>query len=915
MLLAAGNLRENVELRVLGPIELIGDAGPIALPASKPRTLLAALAVHRGSPRDADFLVDALWGEAPPGSAAKLIQVYVSQLRRILPAGITIATQPGGYVLHLAPEQLDAARFETAVSEGRAALRAGNPLLASAVLGRGLALWRGPAYSDVRFRPFAGQAIEELETLRDLALEERLEADLRLGRAPDVLGELRALLAADPTRERIATMAMLAAYRAGAAKDALELFDSHSAALRDELDEEPGPAAVALRERIVQRDPTLDLDRIEATSPPLPRPPSDLVGRERELAELRALLGRPGVRLVSLTGAGGSGKSRLALELALLLRAEHANGAGYVELASLTDEDLVLPTLARAVEVDPGSDAFGALVEWLAPRDLLLIVDNLEHLRGAAPELVRLLAAAPRLVIVVTTRVVLHVSGEHVYPVAPLTELDAAALFTERARAQDPSFALDPGSAPVVAEICRGLDGLPLPIELAAARVRSLGLNAIRDRLTSRLTLLTGGPRDLPARQQTLRETLAWSVNLLDPPAGEVFARLAVFPAGCGMSAARAVAGADDESIGVLVDHNLVQALDVDGGRGYRLLETVREFAYERLGAEREATEARLVDWFASLIEALDLNAAGAQPVALGELDREVDVLRDALRHAGRDADPAKELFIASGVWRFWWIRGYLAEGRAVLDSILARRGLVATPEGARTVRACASITWSMGEPERAEQLATDALALATQAASTTEQIAAHNLLGVVKTARGELAAAEPHHLESIRLADAAGLSGLVQTAKLNRGVALLDGGRLDEARALFQEVLAYREVEGSTEGIGFARLNLGDTEFDAGNLAIAEAHFRAAAEAFRSVGFHTRHGNSLQGLAAVEAATGRHAEAARHLGAAASLLAAAGWSADGTALAPIAEAEARQALGDAAFAQLYMAGMLSAAK
>jgi DNA-binding SARP family transcriptional activator len=519
-----------VLLRVLGPIEVSGPHGPLALGGATLRTLLAVLAAHRGQSVAADVLVDALWGETPPPSASKLLQVYVSQLRKVLPRDVVIATTAAGYRLDVDPEETDAVRFERLLADGRAALASGNPTLASSALGRALALWRGPAFMDVRYEEFARDEVERLEGLRALALDKRIEADLQLGRHGQMVGELRGLLVADPTNERLAGQTMLAAYRAAGAADALAIFATVQASLAADLGEEPGTVIRELRERIARGDVGLQVSSTPDHRSTLPNAPNPLIGRERELAELRTLLARPDVRFVSMSGAGGSGKSRLALELAQDLEPEFANGAVLVELASLSDPELVLPTIAQALELEPGRDAMSALADALAAKELLLVVDNLEHLREAAPSLVRLLATAPRLVIVVTTRAVLHVSGEHVYPVGPLIETDAVALLADRARANDPTFVLSETTEPQVAAICRRLDGLPLPIELAAARVRALGLRTLDARLASRLAVLTGGPRDLPARQQTLRETLAWSVNLLEPRVAEVLAALAVFP-------------------------------------------------------------------------------------------------------------------------------------------------------------------------------------------------------------------------------------------------------------------------------------------------------------------------------------------------------------------------------------------------
>ncbi|HEX5015004.1 MAG TPA: BTAD domain-containing putative transcriptional regulator [Candidatus Limnocylindrales bacterium] len=901
-------------LRVLGPLELVGEAGAIPLRAAKVRTLLAVLAVQRPAVCGTDALIDALWGETAPASAAKLVQVYVSQLRRELPPGLEITTEPSGYALAANSASVDASEFERLAAEGQDALRIGNVALAASILRRALGLWRGPAYADVQYESFAREEIERLETIRRMALADRIDADLRLGRHADVVGETRGLVTGDPTDERLVELAMIAAYRAEGTAAALRLFDAVRDELRADLGAEPSPTLIELRDRIARQDPSLAAPAAQADSPPLPIPPNALIGRKRELAELTSLLGYRTVRLVSLTGAGGSGKSRIALELARAVGPDFANGAVLVELASLRDPDLVPSTIAHAVGIDPGGDAAASLVEGLRDRELLLVLDNLEHLRAAAPGVVQLIASAPRLIVVVTSRVLLHVSGEHVYPIGPLSESEAVALFEQRARALDPSFSVDVETAPVAASICRRLDSLPLPIELAAARIRGLGIRRLDTRLASRLAVLSGGPRDLPARQRTLRELLDWSVNLLDPAEREVLAGLAVFPAGCSIEAAARIAGADDELLSSLVDHHLVQPLDVLGERRYRLLETVREYAYELLGGRRAAVEAELVSWVRDIVDVGDVDhrVASAQAAWLGQLDVELDNIREALRVAAADPDASDELGIAAAMWRYWWIRGHLAEGRSILDGIIERRGVVHTSEGVRVARANASLAWSMGDRERAMKLAQLAQDASTDIDDATERVHVLNLLGVMATGREDLEAAERYHLTALAIETANGLLEPEMTTRLNLGVTYLDAGRHDEARAMLQIVLEHRRGEGLSEGLGFVHINLGEIEFDSGNVAAAEPHFAAAVESFEAVGFNIRTANALQGLAAVEARTGRAESAARRLGVASSLLGGTGWDADGGQLAPVAADAARAALGNEEFERLFEEGAAS---
>jgi predicted ATPase/DNA-binding SARP family transcriptional activator len=904
-----------VLLRVLGPMEVTGAEGPVALGGAKPRALLATLAIASGTMCTSDVLIDALWGESPPASAPKLLQVYISGLRRALPAGMRIATLASGYALELDPGTIDAAEFGRLVADGRAARRARNPALAASILARALALWRGPAYADVRYEPFAQEETARLERLREAATLERFDAELEIGHHADVLAELDALLARDSTQESIARLAVLAAYRSLGPDAALERFAMVRNALRDELGVEPGQELVDLHDRIKHRDPALELAPGAALGSTvgrrLPAPLNPLVGRRRELAELRDLLARSAVRLVSLTGAGGSGKSRLALELARELGATFANGAVLVELGGLRDPDLVPATIARDLDLEPGRDATATLLDALEPRELLLVLDNLEHLRGAGPFLVRLLAAAPRLTILATTRVVLHLSGEHVYPVGPLADPDAVTLFEARARALDPDISIDAGAADIVARICRRVDNLPLAIELAAGRVRTLGLAAVDARLASRLSVLTRGPRDLPARQRTLRETLAWSVRLLKPREQDVLAGLAVFPGSFPLDAAEAVAAAGDVTLSALVDHHLVQVLELTGRRRFRLLETVRDYARAMLGTRRDAGESALVSWVLGIVTAAVPDYFSTPSASTYELlDIELDSLRAALRLAARDPDNTTELAIASRVWTYWWVRGYLAEGRAICDDILERRGVVPTEDGVRMCRAAASLAWSMGDVERADTVAQQALAAAQRIGHAPEQLSAHNLIGVVARGRHELDRAERHFGLAIALAESTGNPELANMYRMNLATVHLDLGRLAEAREGLEAALDYYAASSERgRGFGLTHLNLGQVEFEAGNLANAEAHFEAAAEALRAIGFTARVANALQGIAAVEARSGRAEQAARRLGSAAALIGETGWDAGDSPLEQAATADARQLLGNAVFERLFAAG------
>jgi predicted ATPase/DNA-binding SARP family transcriptional activator len=695
-----------VELRVLGPVELVGVDGSVPLGGQKQRRLLAALSLRPGQVLPADVLVDAVWGPRPPPSAAKLLQVYVSQLRKLLEPPIAIRTRPGGYVLEVGDGALDLARFERLLGEGRAAAAGGNPALAASLIGRALGLWRGPAFGDLAYEEFALAEAERLEELRLIAREEQLEAELELGRHFELLPELRSRARAQPLRERAQAQAMVALYRCGLQAEALELYSSTYTRLRDQLGLDLSAELQELQRRILQHDPELGTVRSAARpAASLPAAPNQLLGRERELDELQRMLVRDGVRLLVLSGAGGSGKTRLALAAAHAASQHFANGALFIGLASLRDPKLVLEAVARAcgVQQAPRSDPLQDLLPALRSRELLLVLDNFEHLRAAGPDIVGLLAGAPRLTALVTSRVVLHVSGEHVYPVQPLHLHAAVALFCARAREIDPDFSPDVAGNEAIAQVCRRLDGLPLAIELAAARTHVLTPSQLYERLDAGLPLLTGGPHDLPARQRTLRATLEWSHDLLAAEEQRLFRRLGVFASGFDVSAAEAVCDAQLDTLGSLVDQSLVQRLP--GGR-LEMLETVCELALERLNAsgetpgirERHAVYFRDIALSANLRE----DAEGEQRHDLVTKDQ--DNIRAALGWTLENDQIELGLEVAVALESFWWTSA-APEGRRWFKDFLSHGQARGIPPAlhARALRAYGDATVFAGDLEGAE--------------------------------------------------------------------------------------------------------------------------------------------------------------------------------------------------------------------
>ena len=385
--LTAGH-RPVIEFRVLGSLEVVEQDGPLALGAPKQRALLAVLVMHRGEPVSTERLIDEIWGEQPPATANKIVQGYVSNLRRVLGDG-SLVTRGHGYLLQAEPGQTDVGRFESLLGEGRRALVGGDPGRAAAQLGEALALWRGAPLADFAYEPFAQAEIARLEELRLVAVEERIEAALALGDHARLVGELEALVREHPLRERLRGQLMLALYRSGRQADALEVYRQTSELLRDELGLEPSPQLRELERSILNQDTAVDPPVRVAPAPPanLPVPATAFVGRRHELAELAALVQARGSRLLTLTGAGGSGKTRLALRVAETCAAEYRDGTWFVAFADITDPGLIVPTICQTLELaeEAGLAPVRRLEQWLGSAACCWCWTTSSSSRTAAP--------------------------------------------------------------------------------------------------------------------------------------------------------------------------------------------------------------------------------------------------------------------------------------------------------------------------------------------------------------------------------------------------------------------------------------------------------------------------------------------------------------------------------------------------
>ena len=892
-----------MEFRILGPLQAWKDGAALPLRGERQRMLLAILLLDANKVVSADRLCEELWHGRPPDSAPTALQGHVLELRKLLepervrgsPYRVLVTERPG-YVLRVEPDDVDLHRFRRLLDEGREALTRQSPRVASRLLRDALALWRGPPLGDLSFGTSLRVEIDALEELRLTALELRIEAELALGRHADLVGELRGLISEQPLRERLRAQLMLALYRSGRQADALAAYRHAREMLVEELGIEPARALQELEHAILMQDPALELEAPDtAAETNVPVPANRLVGRDSEVSATCELLHRPDVRLLTLTGAGGSGKSRLALEVAQLLGADFEDGAFLVPLGSIGDPALVPATIAQTLSVkeQPGESVLEALETFLRTRELLLLVDNFEHLLEAAPVLTRLLAAAPSSKLLVTSRSPLRVLGEHEFPVAPLSlpDLDrsiepdelagsgAVTLFVERSTAVRPDFRVTRENAPSVAEICVRLDGLPLALELAAARCRLLSPESILERLEHRLLLLTGGARDLPARQQTLRDTLTWSHDLLDYAEQRLFAHLGVFVGGWTIGAAETVAAPEGELADVLelmsslVEKNLVlQQTDGDTEPRFAMLETIREYACEQLEgtSEAEAARERHAAWYLSFAEHAEPELTGAQQAAwLGRLERDHDNLRAALFWLRSSGGLERQLRLAGALSRFWYVHGHLTEGRSWLEDALAADDHTRPAARAKALRGAFALAHRQGDIASASAYAREGLALYRALADEGGVARSLAYLGVVAASEGDEKRARSLYEEAGALARRIGDRWALALAVSNQGNLALNRGDYPQASALCRESLTLQRELGDKRGMAISLNNLAYAALHEGRHRDAVAPLQQSLQLAQELGDRDGIAYRLEGLAVVAAAEDDAQRAARLLGAA----------------------------------------------
>jgi predicted ATPase/DNA-binding SARP family transcriptional activator len=915
-----------LRIRLFGPFEVRVNGQPIRrLRFRKSQALFALLALRHGQEVERGWLAAQLWPESPGTQA---LRNCLSDLRQALgpEAGRLHSPTSRTLCLDLAGAAVDVVAFDAAMTRG-------DP----EALAEAVCLYRGPLLEGcgeegvLQERQAREQAY--LGALETLAAQAQSNGDPAASER-----HLRRVVAADPLRETAQRALMQVLAAAGNYAAAVQVYRDLRLRLHWEVNSEPDPETTALFQqlRTVAREQAMSppsagrrtasrgsapgaslspspLDgmvladdfpppvalgageslrswpQISAFPHNLPLQLSRFIGREQELTTVKQLLATH--RLVTLTGVGGSGKTRLALQVAGDRLSSFSDGVWLVELAPVRDPALVLPAVAAVfgVREDPGRPLLVILAAFLRAKNLLLVLDNWEHVLAAAPVVLELLAGAPQVTVLATSRAPLRLQGEQEYPVPPLdvpdpehlpsietlSQVAAVALFLQQAQAMKPDFALTEENAAAVVEICRRLDGLPLAIELAAARVKLFSPPALLTRMTSRLQLLTAGARDRPARHQTLREAIAWSYDLLAEAEQALFRRLSVFVGGCTLAAAEALGegcGNVLDGVAALVDQSLVKQEDAeDGEPRFGMLETIREFGRECLAQSDDAELARRRhrDYFLALAEAAEPELQGPGVTEwLARLEAEHDNLRAALDGCTEQGEAEARLRLGAALWRFWNLRHYWTEGRERLTRLVSLPGATGrTVARVRALNAAGALTGRLGDSETARALLEESLAIGHELGY--QEGVARSLLNLGKVAhrQGDDEAA-PTRYEEARAFYEQGLAIFrelgdqqgIASSLFHLGATVMHQREYEIARALLEESLALCRERGNQYGIACALHYLAHVAKRQGKYEAAQAHFEEGLTIYQKLGTYEGIVHSLGFMADMALEAGEYA-------------------------------------------------------